>query len=1030
MEIKYNRGSEWIKCDLHLHTPETKLNKQGFKLPNDEDSWGKYCQIIEESDVQIFGITDYFSIENYFKFLEKFNDKYPNSSKVFFPNIEFRLDVSVNKTGEEVNIHVIFSNENEVTKEKLMDFLSKLETNITRNGSPLTCEKLSGSEDFKRAAVKYSDLRPTLKKVFGNNEDYIILAASNNQGLRADTKSPRKLNITDEIDKICDAFFGGEQNVDYYLDPDRYEQQGTGKKEIAKKCPVFSGCDAHSFDELENKLGKIYEKKDDAGNICDSSQSTWVKIEPTFEGIKYLTYEPEDRVFIGEIPEVEIRVNTNKTRYIHKLTIDQEDDYNESKGIWFKNQEAYLSKELTAIIGNKGKGKSAITDIIGLLGNSHNERYFSFLDVNRKKFRKDNLASNFKATLEWESKTPITKNLSENTDKTLEEKVKYLPQSYFEDLCNEIDNNENFEREINQVVFKHLDETDRLGKNTFNEFIQEKKRSSELEINTLQEKLSESNEQIEDLLMKDTEDYKKGIESKISGLEEDLKSHLENKPIDPFPDSEKNDESKSDESSENYKKLKEAEKALNELLETNESYLDKLESVNGELVALNQIHYRFESERDRIKLFREYEESELSKFGIQIDAVYPEPKINFVPINKQIGNKEKEKLRLQLNLGKLPYIESEHQPLIEKQEDLLANKISRQRKLYDEISKSLDATQKAKEKYNSQLQKWEKDKKEIEGDSESPRAGSLNYFKEELKYIENILPVEIKTQKANRRTISEKIYDEKKKVLDIYAHLKSNIDTELSNNSQSIEEYKITIDASLQIKDLNPNFLEFIDKSRIGQFQGNETAEKKVKELIEVTDVNNKESFFSLLDALTEGLEYENEDKRNPFKQIKATKKLKNLFDYVFGLDYLNEVYELKFADKNIEQLSPGERGAALIVFYLLLDKDDKPLIIDQPEDNLDNQSVFEILVPFIKKAKKKRQLIIVTHNPNLAVVADAEQIIHVDIDKENNYKFSFNSGGIERPSINKGIVTILEGTMPAFAKRKLKYLDRSNAYQ
>jgi len=97
-------------------------------------------------------------------------------------------------------------------------------------------------------------------------------------------------------------------------------------------------------------------------------------------------------------------------------------------------------------------------------------------------------------------------------------------------------------------------------------------------------------------------------------------------------------------------------------------------------------------------------------------------------------------------------------------------------------------------------------------------------------------------------------------------------------------------------------------------------------------------------------------------------------------------------------------------------------LIIDQPEDNLDNKSIYEILVRFLKKAKKKRQIIMVTHNPNLAVVADAEQIIHVSIDKKNGNDFSFSSGSIENPEINRCVVDILEGTMPAFDNRRLKY--------
>ena len=122
--------------------------------------------------------------------------------------------------------------------------------------------------------------------------------------------------------------------------------------------------------------------------------------------------------------------------------------------------------------------------------------------------------------------------------------------------------------------------------------------------------------------------------------------------------------------------------------------------------------------------------------------------------------------------------------------------------------------------------------------------------------------------------------------------------------------------------------------------------------------------------------------------------------------------------------MSPGERGALLLVFYLLLDKNDIPLILDQPEDNLDNHSVANVLVPFIRRAKQKRQIILVTHNPNLAIVADAEQIIWVDIDKKDKNKFEYISGSIENRVVNEKIVNVLEGAMPAFNKRKQKYYE------
>lgn len=101
---------------------------------------------------------------------------------------------------------------------------------------------------------------------------------------------------------------------------------------------------------------------------------------------------------------------------------------------------------------------------------------------------------------------------------------------------------------------------------------------------------------------------------------------------------------------------------------------------------------------------------------------------------------------------------------------------------------------------------------------------------------------------------------------------------------------------------------------------------------------------------------------------------------------------------------------------------DSTPLIIDQPEDNLDNDSIFAVLARCIREAKKTRQVILVTHNPNLAVGADAEQIVYVRLDKVNGYHFSYESGAIEHPSTNGYIVKILEGSRPAFVQRRLKY--------
>lgn len=98
--------------------------------------------------------------------------------------------------------------------------------------------------------------------------------------------------------------------------------------------------------------------------------------------------------------------------------------------------------------------------------------------------------------------------------------------------------------------------------------------------------------------------------------------------------------------------------------------------------------------------------------------------------------------------------------------------------------------------------------------------------------------------------------------------------------------------------------------------------------------------------------------------------------------DYLSPRHSLTYDGQQIGQRSPGERGLLLLVSYPLVDKDDIPIVINQPEENLDNQTIYRILVKCVRKAKERRQVIMLTHNPNLAVVCDAEQIIYASCDK------------------------------------------------
>jgi ABC-type cobalamin/Fe3+-siderophores transport system ATPase subunit len=114
------------------------------------------------------------------------------------------------------------------------------------------------------------------------------------------------------------------------------------------------------------------------------------------------------------------------------------------------------------------------------------------------------------------------------------------------------------------------------------------------------------------------------------------------------------------------------------------------------------------------------------------------------------------------------------------------------------------------------------------------------------------------------------------------------------------------------------------------------------------------------------------------------------------------------------------------------MDEDDtRPLLIDQPEGNLDNSSVYKQLVPYIRKAKKRRQIILITHNPNLVVATDAEQIIIATAERPSTQPYPclrYDSGGLEHSvfgadlGVREAVCLLLEGGEEAFRARENRY--------
>lgn len=158
--------------------------------------------------------------------------------------------------------------------------------------------------------------------------------------------------------------------------------------------------------------------------------------------------------------------------------------------------------------------------------------------------------------------------------------------------------------------------------------------------------------------------------------------------------------------------------------------------------------------------------------------------------------------------------------------------------------------------------------------------------------------------------------------------------------------------------------------------------------------------------------------------------------------DYFFDHWDVKSDNDDIHKMSTGKASFILLKLMIKLSRDKGPILIDQPEDNLDNRSVSRELVEYLKDKKKDRQIILVTHNPNIVVNADAENVIVAnqkgqnDIESESLYKFDYINNSLENTfpiiekekdllksmGIREHIAEIVEGGKEAFKKREEKY--------
>lgn len=726
-----------------------------------------------------------------------------------------------------------------------------------------------------------------------------------------------------------------------------------------------------------------------------TKENLWIKADLTFEGLKQCIHQPDERVFVGLIPPMLDRADKNAKATICNIMVRQVGAAKHPSTKWF-DFSLGLNPGLVAIIGNKGSGKSALSDIIGHLCKCKTMSSASFL--NKSRFRKPpkNYASDYDATITWADKHTETMSLGMEKYSTTIEDAQYLPQKFIEEVCNDI--GEEFQREIDNVIFSYVNPVERGNAVTLSELVSTKSKVIELGIQKIQGELEELNSCIIQLENKKTLAYKMSIKDGLAKLEERLSRHEKSKPH------EVSQPDVSNEDNEYQESLDQINQQICSVEEKISSSQEELKRINIAVNDVEQLIARGDILSESVITYN----TQLSEFlarnpcDISVDlATVSWPKACLESLRSSMTE---EKNRLFSKLGD----QSEGTGYYG---ELHNANVTR-----DKLISTADSEEKKYQKYLADLREWETERKKIIGTR--TEEGTLEYFRAENKYLDENLETEYSLSRNSRNNKVRELFALKQRVVEIYRQIYAPVEEEIKTLLGDIED-SIEFSAELQLSqnELGSNILNLINQKYAGVFKGKAEAHSTMESMIRKTEFDNIEGIIGFIQEVMVAVD---EDIDNSSKKIADKMELYRL---LYNLEYVGTSYKLKMGGRSLEELSPGERGIVLLVFYLALSQNNTPIIIDQPEDNLDNQSVYNKLVPCICAAKKKRQVIIVTHNPNIAIACDAEQIIYCSMDKALP-AINYCAGSIENPTIRGRVVDVLEGTMPAFALRQKKYKD------
>lgn len=972
--MKYPRGSEWRKWDYHVHTPASWYYKGG------EDAYPKIVDAIHQSDYAAFGINDYLTVDGYLNLR-------PVVKKPIFPVVEFRMtDILVDKNkagGPHFNFHLLFTNDDNCLG-NISSFLAALQfEDFHGNKRNLTAAEI---EDFgkqvtpsetdpaklRNAAMekikfRFSDVTEMLKAKGLRDQCLVIMPYDEHGGI--DNIDPnadglQKSGLIRGADMIGSSSLAVRQ---YFLGlADRYTKEQFALW-IGKPKPIIKGSDAHRPEDI----GHLPRKSDGLGIHC------WVKADLTFQGLKQTLFEPEHRIFIGSTPPD----NKDKSKVIESVSI-------RSSNGWFEDQTIPLNRDLVCIIGGKGSGKTALVDLLGLTGGDFDVRNESaFLSKANQELE------HTKLLLKWEDgKTEAELQIERPLNIPVDQKVRYLSQSFVESLCS-FDRHAQLEREIEGILFQYIPGTETLGTESFEALKQKRTEGIQLEIDGLSTRIGSLNEEIHGLgilinsraqLVKDRDQ-----------LEKDIAELNKQKPQ-PSTDEERK-------VADELRTLSEARATLASTVEQIRIKQSRLEVLIRKLRVVSESVDQFNTEVERVL-------KDVGEPGMITDL-----KILLPARGAQLlSDKCQELGRQAATVAGTPVTTKEGAETVASLDQKIATlnqkssaEVQKRTKLQEFTRRIADHVQKRDALSNKIALIEQTSRKEREDKKQQRNQLFLSFFNK---------------------------LEEKRHVLEqLYAPLNAQAAT--TSEGAKVQFYaRYTFDARHFAEDAGDLF-----DQRKSVIRGEQAFIDAGRRFWENIAKKLPQADYAAVSSLLDDLQTRGSEKRGISEQLRSNKTTHDFSNWLFSLAYYDVEYGIKYEGTDLDKLSPGKKGVVLLLIYLTIDKDYRPLIVDQPEENLDNRSVYSTLVEYFRKAKLNRQVIIVTHNANLVVNGDAEQVIvaNYEIDRATQpVRIRYISGSLEnsalyastevnvldRQGIREHVCELLEGGEDAFERREEKY--------